>query len=160
NGGPVTVTHPEMKRYFMTIPEAVSLVIQSGAIALGGEVFILDMGSPVKIADLAKDMIKLSGYIPDEDIKIVYTGIRPGEKLFEELLTQSEGATATRHDKIFVAQPAQVDCTKLEEELEVVEDLDLDIDGGSIFNALKKIVPGFKCCYEHDPKDEGENLGA
>jgi FlaA1/EpsC-like NDP-sugar epimerase len=103
-GGPVTVTHPEMTRYFMTIPEAVSLVIQAGAMGKGGEVFILDMGEPVKILDLAKDLISLSGFKPDEDIKIEFVGVRPGEKLFEELLTAEEGTTSTQHKQIFVAK--------------------------------------------------------
>lgn len=107
-GGPITVTHPDMIRYFMTIPEAVQLVIQAGALANGGEVFILDMGKPVKIADLAHDLIRLSGLEPNKDIKIEYTGIRPGEKLFEELLTSEEGAVATRHDRIFVARPSDI----------------------------------------------------
>lgn len=103
-GGPVTVTHPEMIRYFMTIPEAVQLVIQAGAIAKGGEIFILDMGKPVKISDLATDLIRLSGLEPGKDIEIRYTGIRPGEKLFEELLTNEEGTSGTKHDKIFVGK--------------------------------------------------------
>jgi len=109
NGGPVTVTHPEMVRYFMTIPEAVQLVIQAGAITNGGETFILDMGSPVKISDLAKDLIRLSGLEPEKDIKIVYTGIRPGEKLFEEILSHEEGAAATKHDRIYIGAPTEID---------------------------------------------------
>jgi len=108
-GGPVTVTHPDMTRYFMTIPEAVQLVIQAGAMGEGGEVFVLDMGEPVKIVDLAEEIIKLSGYVPGKDIEIVYTGIRPGEKLFEEILTSDEAAIATRHKKIFVSQEDQPD---------------------------------------------------
>jgi FlaA1/EpsC-like NDP-sugar epimerase len=103
-GGPVTVTHPEMKRYFMVTAEAVTLVLQAGAMGRGGEVFVLDMGKPVKIVDLARDMIRLSGYEPDKEIAIVFTGIRPGEKLFEELLTAEEGTVATQHKQIFVAK--------------------------------------------------------
>lgn len=113
NGGPVTVTHPEMKRYFMTIPEAVQLVIQAGAMAEGGEVFVLDMGEPVKIVDLAKDMIKFSGLEPEKDIQIKFTGIRPGEKLFEELLTAEEGSRATKHKRIFIAKPSLLDVSAL-----------------------------------------------
>ncbi|HHY48121.1 MAG TPA: polysaccharide biosynthesis protein [Firmicutes bacterium] len=103
-GGPVTVTHPDMMRYFMTIPEAVQLVIQAAAMGEGGEVFVLDMGRPVRILDLAKDLIRLSGFEPDRDIKIEFTGIRPGEKLFEEPLTAEEGTVATRHERIFIAK--------------------------------------------------------
>lgn len=103
-GGPVTVTHPEMCRYFMTIPEAVQLVLQAASMANGGEIFILDMGKPVKIIDMAKELIRLSGFEPDKDIGIQFTGIRPGEKLFEEILTDSEGTTATKHKRIYIAQ--------------------------------------------------------
>jgi len=102
-GGPLTVTHPDMKRYFMTIPEAVQLVIQAGAIAKGSEIFVLDMGEPIKIDDLARDLIKLSGYEPDKDIEIVYSGIRPGEKLYEELFTDSEGLISTKHERIQIS---------------------------------------------------------
>jgi FlaA1/EpsC-like NDP-sugar epimerase len=101
-GGPVTVTHPDMKRYFMTIPEAVQLVIQAGALTQGGEIFVLDMGEMVRIDDLARDLIRLAGYEPDKDIPIVYTGIRPGEKLYEELFTNQEGMMTTQHERIFV----------------------------------------------------------
>lgn len=103
-GGPVTVTHEEMQRYFMVTSEAVLLVLQAGAMGQGGEVFVLDMGNPVKIIDLAREMIRLSGYEPDKDIPIVFTGERPGEKLFEELLTTEEGTVATQHEKIYVAK--------------------------------------------------------
>lgn len=104
HGGPVTVTHPDMTRYFMTIPEAALLVMEAGAIGMGGEVFILDMGKPVKILDLAHELIRLSGYKPDEEIPIVITGIRPGEKIFEELLTAEEGSSATKWEKLFISK--------------------------------------------------------
>lgn len=103
-GGPLTVTHPEMKRYFMTAQESVLLVLQAGALGQGGEVFVLDMGEPIRILDLAKEFIRLSGYEPDKDIPIVFTGIRPGEKLFEEVLTAEEGTESTNHPKIFKAR--------------------------------------------------------
>ncbi len=104
SGGPVTITHPEMKRYFMTIPEAVQLMIQAGAMAEGGEIFVLDMGEPVVIEDLAKDLIRLAGFEPGTEIEIIYSGIRPGEKLFEELFTDKEEMAATKHQRIFISR--------------------------------------------------------
>jgi FlaA1/EpsC-like NDP-sugar epimerase len=117
-GGPIEVTHEKMKRYFMIIPEAVSLVLQAGQMGNGGEVFVLDMGDPVKILDLAKELIKLSGLEPDKDIPIVFSSPRPGEKFFENILTAEEGVTATKNDKIFIARSSAVGEIKLNEELQ------------------------------------------
>lgn len=139
-GGPVTVTHPDMKRYFMTIPEASQLVLQAGAMAKGGEVFVLDMGEPVRIYDLAKDLITLSGLIPDKDIEIKVTGLRPGEKLFEELLSAEDGTEKTTHKKIFTARIKEIDKAGLDREISNILEI---TDGEEVVAALQKIVPTY-----------------
>lgn len=139
-GGPVTVTHPDMKRYFMTIPEASQLVLQAGAMAKGGEVFVLDMGEPVRIYDLAKDLITLSGLIPDKDIEIKITGLRPGEKLFEELLSAEDGTEKTTHKKIFTARIKEIDKAGLDKEISKILEI---TDGKKVVAALQKIVPTY-----------------
>jgi len=144
SGGPVTVTHPDMVRYFMTIPEAAQLVIQAGAMADGGEIFILDMGKPVKIVDLAKDLIRLSGFEPDVDIKIQFTGIRPGEKLFEELLTAEEGITSTKHSRIFVAKPNVIDVKLLEELTHIVRERGSYLTRDEVIELLQTVIPTFR----------------
>ena len=143
-GGPVTVTHPDMVRYFMTIPEAAQLVIQAGAMGRGGEIFILDMGKPVKIVDLAKDLIRLSGFQPDVDIKIQFTGIRPGEKLFEELLTAEEGVTSTKHSRIFVAKPNGIDVKLLEELTHVIRERGSFLTRDEVIELLQTVIPTFR----------------
>jgi len=144
NGGPVTVTHPDMVRYFMTIPEATQLVIQAGAMARGGEIFILDMGKPVKIVDLANDLIRLSGFEPEVDIKIQFTGIRPGEKLYEELLTAEEGTTSTKHSRIFVAKPSIIDVKLLEELTHIVRERGSYLTRDEVIELLQTVIPTFR----------------
>lgn len=142
-GGPITITHPDMKRYFMLIPEACILVLEAGVIGEGGEVFVLDMGEPVRIEDVAKQMIKLSGLTPGEDIDIVYTGIRPGEKLFEELLTAEEGTDSTKHDKIYKAK--QKDTPPLDTIEKYIEQLvACKDDRDEIDEIFKNIIPTYK----------------
>lgn len=142
-GGPVTVTHPDMLRYFMTIPEAVGLVIQAGAFVHGGEILILDMGKPVKIVELAEDLIRLSGFEPYTEIEIEFTGIRPGEKLYEELLTSEEGLTSTKHDRIFVGKPLNINLTELDFEMKRLEKV-LGEDQEMIPEIVRHIVPTYQ----------------
>ncbi|CDF57745.1 polysaccharide biosynthesis protein [Thermobrachium celere] len=142
-GGPITVTHPEINRYFMTIPEAAQLVIQAGAMAKGGEIFILDMGEPVKIVDLAKNLIRLSGLEPEKDIKIVFTGLRPGEKLYEELLMDEEGLQKTAHKKIFVGKPGNYDINDIKTKIEILKE-NLSADDETLFTIMEEYVPTYK----------------
>ena len=142
-GGPVTVTHPDIIRYFMTIPEAVSLVLQAGYYAKGGEIFVLDMGEPVKIDTMARNMIRLSGYEPDVDIKIVYTGLRPGEKLYEELLMKEEGMQETANKLIHIGKPIEMDDEKFRQQLEML-DKACKAEVSNMKDIVAEIVPTYK----------------
>ena len=142
NGGPVTVTHPDIIRYFMTIPEAVSLVLQAGAYAKGGEIFILDMGEPVRILDLARNLILLSGHKPDEDIRIEFTGLRPGEKLYEEMLMAEEGMQETENKLIHIGKPIQLDEEKFLMQLENLRDYVVE-EPKDIRERMQEIVPTY-----------------
>ena len=142
--GPVTVTHPEIIRYFMTIPEAVSLVLTAGSLANGGEIFVLDMGSPVKIKDLAENLIRLSGFIPHEDIKIEYTGLRPGEKIYEELLMDEEGMKKTENKKIYIGHPININSEEFLNDLEKLRNISSNGSMSDILEMLLKMVPTFK----------------
>ncbi len=142
-GGPVTVTHPNITRFFMTIPEAAQLVLQAAAYAKGGEIFVLDMGEPVRIYDLAKNMIGLSGLKLGEDIEIEFTGLRPGEKLYEELLMNEEGLTETAHDKIFVGQPINISEAELDKKLNLLKEAtSKDIE--EVKKVIAKVIPTYK----------------
>ena len=141
-GGPVTVTDPNIIRYFMTIPEAVSLVLQAGAYARGGEIFVLDMGEPMKILDLAINLIKLSGYKPYEDIDIKFTGLRPGEKMYEELLMDEEGLKKTANKMIFIGKPIEFNAEQFRQQLEKLE-TDANSEVADIRVDVKEIVPTY-----------------
>ena len=141
-GGPVTVTHPDIIRFFMTIPEAVSLVLQAGAYAKGGEIFILDMGEPVKIVDLARNLILLSGHKPDEDIKITFTGLRPGEKLYEEMLMEEEGIQNTDNKLIHIGKPIEMDEEGFIYQLEKLKDYVVN-EPDDIRERVQQIVPTY-----------------
>lgn len=143
-GGPVTVTHREATRYFMTIPEAVQLLIQAGAMGNDGEILMLDMGEPIKILDLAQDLIRLSGLEVDTDIKIEFTGLEPGEKLYEELLTPQEGVTATKHQRIFVAQLEQIAERQLLSQIEELSQLADALDSEGIVTKFQELVPTYQ----------------
>ena len=148
-GGPVTVTHPDIIRYFMTIPEAVSLVLQAGAYAHGGEIFVLDMGEPVKIADLAKNLIRLSGYTLGVNMEIKYTGLRPGEKLYEELLTKEEGLQKTANDLIFIGKPLEFDEVHFLSQLRELEKAAMEESPD-----IKEKVAGIISTYHIRPEDK------
>lgn len=152
-GGPVTVTHPEIIRYFMTIPEAVNLVLQCGALAKGGEIFILDMGKPVKILDLAKKMIRLSGYEPEKEIPIQFTGLRPGEKLYEELLIDEENLSTTSNDRIFVQAQPKVDQEWISRQIEQLVEAAYE-ESQDICKRVQELVP------EYVPREEAAMVEA
>jgi len=153
-GGPVTVTHPDIRRYFMTIAEAAKLVIQAGAMAKGGEIFVLDMGELIKIMDIAEDLIRLSGLIPDEDIKIETTGLRPGEKLFEELILDEEGVDKTSHKKIFIGRSQKVSYKEVLHNIEIlVNNMN---DPLKFREAMKKVVPTYN--YKREGIDRVDDL--
>lgn len=148
DGGPVTLTHKDITRYFMTIPEAAQLVLQAGAYARGGEIFVLDMGEPVKIYDLAYNLIKLSGFEPNVDIDIEITGLRPGEKLYEELLMSEEGLTETKHKKIFIGKPNDFDFDYISNKISELIELSIYGSAEEVKNKLKEIVPTYKEPHE------------
>jgi FlaA1/EpsC-like NDP-sugar epimerase len=142
-GGPITVTHPEMRRYFMTIPEACQLVLQAGSMGRGGEIFVLDMGEPVKIVDLARDLIALSGFREGEDVEIAFSGVRPGEKLFEEIATSAEHADKTRHPKIFVGRIVPSTWDEVRAAMSSLERSLEQRGAGGIVRALARVVPEY-----------------
>jgi FlaA1/EpsC-like NDP-sugar epimerase len=139
-GGPVTVTHPDMRRYFMTVAEAVQLVLQASTMGKGSEIFVLDMGEPVRIVDLARNMIRLSGRVPDEEIEIRYTGLRPGEKLHEELITEGEDILPTYHQKIKIFQGQRPHAERLQEAVAELELLVEQRDEAAVLAQLKKML--------------------
>ncbi len=157
-GGPITVTHPEMKRYFMTIPEAAQLVLQAAATGEGGQVYLLDMGEPVKIADLARKMITLSGFRPGGDIDIVFTGIRPGEKLFEELRTEGEDIEPTVHPKVRIWKSRPTDWAKIEATIGELTKLQNSFSRADIIAAVRKLVPEYVPPTAPAEESAGEKL--
>lgn len=142
-GGPLTVTHPEITRYFMTIPEAVQLVLEAGTMGKGGEIFVFDMGQPVRIADLAKKMIRLAGFVPERDIQIVYSGLRPGEKLYEELLNEAETTIPTHHKKIQISRVRQYDYHEVVKDIHELLDLNNKSNDIQVVKKMKAMVPEF-----------------
>jgi FlaA1/EpsC-like NDP-sugar epimerase len=146
-GGPVTVTHPEVTRYFMTIPEACQLVLEAGTMGKGGEIFIFDMGSAIRISDLAKKMIYLSGFEPGRDIEIVYTGLREGEKLYEELLNNYEDTVPTHHKKIMIAKVKEHSYDEINKFVDLFNDLVYDANELKMVALMKELVPEYKSNY-------------
>ena len=154
SGKPLTVTHPEVTRYFMSIGEAVRLVIQAGAMAQGGEVFLLDMGHPVKIAELARQMIELSGYVPERDVPIQFTGLRPGEKLYEELLIEPEQAEVTTHPRIFRSHEPLPETITIQAEIGVLKKAIAENDLETALGVMRRLVP------EYGPVEQTQLLQA
>jgi FlaA1/EpsC-like NDP-sugar epimerase len=152
-GGPVTVTHPEMMRYFMTIPEACQLIMQAESMGKGGEIFVLDMGDPVSITYLAEQMIRLSGNEPGRDIEIVYTGLRPGEKLFEELFHEKEKLEGTGHEKILLSRHRKIDWQLLNEVIATMETACNTYDENTLLGSINKLVPELHHIKKELPKN-------
>ena len=158
----MTVTHPDIIRYFMTIPEACRLVMEAATMGRGDEIFIFEMGEPVKIANLARRMIELAGFEPDKDIKIEYTGLRPGEKLYEELLSNEENTKPTTHKKIRIADVRQYDYEEVARAIEKLSQLSLEVRIPDTVRLMKKIVPEFKSNnsiyeqYDRELKEEAQ----
>jgi FlaA1/EpsC-like NDP-sugar epimerase len=148
-GGPITVTHPDIIRYFMTIPEACQLVLEAATMGRGGEIYIFDMGNPVKIIDLANKMIKLAGFIPGKEIKIQITGLRPGEKLYEELLNHTSKTLNTHHPKIMIEQVIEQSFESIHFEINELIGMSRFFDSEDIVSKMKKIVPEFKSMNSH-----------
>jgi FlaA1/EpsC-like NDP-sugar epimerase len=144
NGGPVTVTHPDIIRFFMTIPEACRLVLEAGTMGNGGEIFVFDMGEPVRIADLARRMIELAGFRPDKDIEIKFTGLRPGEKLYEEVLSDKENTKETPHPKINVAAVREYDYNEIVPRIDTLVRYSTEVRIPEMVIEMKDIVPEFK----------------
>ena len=160
-GGPVTVTHPEITRFFMTIPEACRLVMEAATMTSGNQIFVFDMGKSVKIAHLAERMIKLAGFTPNQDIKIEYTGLRPGEKLYEEVLSNAENTLATDHDRIRIAKVRDYDFKEVETIANRLEELAREVEIPNMVRLMKRTVPEFKSknsrFEEFDLEIENEN---
>ncbi len=152
HGGPLTVTHPDVVRYFMTIPEAVALVLEAGSMGRGGEIFVLDMGDPVRILDLAENLIKLAGFVPYTEMKIQFTGLRPGEKLYEELLMDEEGLLKTGNDKIFIGAPLSLNKNTFFDHLKVLKEMAYANNKENLVQALIDLVP----TYQHESRTQGE----
>jgi FlaA1/EpsC-like NDP-sugar epimerase len=152
------VTHPEITRYFMTIPEAAQLILQAGSMGKGGEIFVLDMGEPVKIAYLAEQLIRLSGKKPGEDIEIVYTGLRPGEKLYEELFHESEKLAGTTHPKILLSSSRSVDFTILERSLADLDGACGKNDARRIYDLLCQLVPEHQSVWNEPNEPDGDAM--
>jgi FlaA1/EpsC-like NDP-sugar epimerase len=157
-GGPVTVTHPEVTRYFMTIPEACQLILQSGAMGEGGEIFLLDMGTPIKIDDMARDLIRLSGFEPEVDIQIEYIGLRPGEKLYEELRTAEEGIIPTSHEKIMVLRGTECNMDLLNGGIDELARLAYEQDVDKIKESLQEIVPEYRPANNNNKEGGSSNI--
>ena len=155
-GGPITVTHPEMTRYFMTIQEACQLILQAGSMGEGGEIFLLEMGTPIKIVDMARDLIRLSGFEPDVDINIEYIGLRPGEKLYEELITEGEGVIPTSHKKIMVLKGKECNLDELNGKIDDLVHLAREQDAEKIKKRLQEIVPEYKSAQSENSDGAGK----